>query len=98
MPFEKGKSGNPNGRKNGSPNKLTAAAKLAIETAAEGLGGAKRLEAWVREDPLNERAFWTQIYTKLLPLQVTDGEGKSIFPEGGIVFSISQLPGSENQT
>jgi len=25
---------------------------------------------WVREDPLNERAFWSSIYPKLLPLQV----------------------------
>jgi hypothetical protein len=25
---------------------------------------------WVRESKENERAFWTSIYTKLLPLQV----------------------------
>ena len=62
------------GRKHGSLNKTTKAAKDAIAFAAEGLGGADRLIAWAKEDPLNERAFWTSIYPKLLPLQVT-GEG-----------------------
>jgi hypothetical protein len=30
--------------------------------------------AWVQEDPANERVFWSSIYPKLLPLQLT-GEG-----------------------
>jgi hypothetical protein len=58
------------GRPKGVPNKATRAAKEAIAFAAEGLGGAERLVAWAQEDPLNERAFWTSIYPKLLPLQV----------------------------
>ena len=58
------------GRPKGSRNKTTATAKEAIQLAAEGLGGTARLIAWVREDPLNERVFWGQIYPKLLPLQV----------------------------
>lgn len=62
------------GRAKGTPNKTTAAAKDAIAQAAEELGGANRLVAWAKEDPLNERAFWATIYPKLLPLQVT-GEG-----------------------
>ena len=55
------------GRPAGSLNKTTRAAKEAIAFAAEGLGGAERLIDWAKEDPLNERAFWTQIYPKLLP-------------------------------
>lgn len=34
------------------------------------VGGADRLAAWVQESPENEKAFWTTIYPKLLPLQV----------------------------
>jgi hypothetical protein len=52
-------------------NKVTALAKDAIAAAADRLGGVDRLVAWVREDRNNERVFWGQIYTKLLPLQVS---------------------------
>jgi hypothetical protein len=62
------------GRPKGVPNKTTQAAKDAIALAAEALGGADRLTEWAKEDPANEKAFWTTIYPKLLPLQVT-GEG-----------------------
>jgi hypothetical protein len=62
------------GRPKGSRNKTTQIAKDAIAEAAEQLGGAARLVAWAKEDKANERIFWGQIYTKLLPLQVT-GEG-----------------------
>ena len=86
------------GRTKGRANKLTTAAKSAIEMAAEGLGGAQRLVAWAKEDPLNERAFWTQIYTKLLPLQVTGKDDKPLIPPGGIRFVFRQQPGSENKT
>jgi len=58
------------GRPKGSPNKTTAAAKQVIQQASEELGGAERLVAWAKEDALNERAFWSSIYPKLLPLQV----------------------------
>jgi hypothetical protein len=64
------------GRAKGCPNKTTKTAKDAIAMAAEKLGGAARLVAWVKEDPVNERVFWGSIYPKLLPLQVTgDGGG-----------------------
>lgn len=59
------------GRPKGSQNKTTVAAKEAIALAAEKLGGTDRLVAWAQEDPLNERAFWSTIYPKLLPLQLS---------------------------
>lgn len=62
------------GRAKGTPNKTTQTAKDAIALAADRLGGVTRLVAWAKSDPLNERAFWSTIYPKLLPLQVT-GEG-----------------------
>jgi hypothetical protein len=64
------------GRVKGSLNKTTKTAKEAIALAAEGLGGTNRLIAWAQEDPLNERAFWSSIYPKLLPLQVS-GPGEN---------------------
>jgi len=70
--FKKGEKRPKQGKR--SPAKTTLAAKEAIQMAADGLGGAKRLIEWAKEDPLNERAFWTSVYPKLLPLQVS-GEG-----------------------
>lgn len=58
------------GRPKGSRNKVSAEAKAVIAEAAEALGGAERLLAWAQLDPLNERAFWSTIYPKLLPLTV----------------------------
>ena len=65
------------GRPKGTPNKLTASVKEAIEHAAETIGGAARLAAWAKEAPENEKAFWTQVYPKLLPLQVTGPGGNT---------------------
>jgi hypothetical protein len=63
------------GRPKGSPNKTTSIAKDAIAKAADELGGADRLIEWIKEEPINERIFWKDIYTKLLPLQV-NGSGE----------------------
>lgn len=73
--------GNP-GKPKGAVNKTTLAAKDAISQAAEALGGAERLVAWVQENPQNERVFWGTIYPKLLPLQV-NGSG----PNGELMLS-----------
>ena len=72
------------GRPKGAQNKTTKAAKDAIAEAAEKLGGTNRLVKWAKEDPLNERAFWSTIYPKLLPLQVTG-------PNGGAIRTITQV-------
>lgn len=58
------------GRPKGAVNKTTTLAKDAIAMAAEGLGGTTRIIAWAQEAPENERAFWTQLYTKLIPAQL----------------------------
>jgi hypothetical protein len=62
------------GRPKGALNKTTKAAKDAIALAAEGLGGTERLIEWAQSDPLNERAFWTTIYPKLIPVTLAGDE------------------------
>lgn len=73
-PVKEGKRGP--GRPKGARNKTTMAAKTMIEEAAERLGGVDRMVNWVKEDPANERAFWSTVYPKLLPLQVS-GPGEN---------------------
>jgi len=60
------------GRKKGTPNKLTSTAKDSIAQCASMLEqNGRSLYTWVSEDPSNEKAFWVQMYTKLLPLQLS---------------------------
>lgn len=79
------------GRQKGTPNKLTMAAREAIATAAEALGGAERLVQWAQEAPENERAFWVNIYPKLVPLQLT-GDAES---PGTVTFTWSSTTTTE---
>jgi hypothetical protein len=73
--------GNP-GKPKGATNKTTRAAKDAIALAAEGLGGVNRIIEWAQEDPINERAFWSSMYPRLLPVQVSGD------PENPLLHSI----------
>jgi hypothetical protein len=66
MPFVKGKSGNPKGRKPGTPNKITADVKEAILASFDTVGGADYL---VEQAAKNPQAYLTLI-GKVLPLQV----------------------------
>ena len=71
------------GRPKGSRNKVTGVAKDIIAEAADRLGGVERLVAWAKEDAQNERAYWAQIFPKLLPLQVAGENGQAL---GVVVF------------
>ncbi len=62
-------------------NKIGATAKDIIAGAATKLGGETRLVEWAKEAPENERAFWSTIYPKLLPLQVTGSDGRTLAQE-----------------
>lgn len=66
------------GRPKGIPNKITTAAKQVIAEAAEMLGGVQRLVDWAKEDAENEAKFWTTIYPKLIPVQLTGEDGGAI--------------------
>lgn len=74
MGFKRGEGGRPRGAK----NKLGVAAKTAIAQAAAELGGVERLVAWAKEHKDNERAFWTVVFPKLVPHEVSGPDGGDI--------------------
>lgn len=37
--------------------------------------------AWAKEDPMNERAFWSSMYPKLVPHEVTGANGGPVVIE-----------------
>ena len=78
------------GRPKGALNKTTQMAKDAIAAAAEGLGGTQRLIDWAKSDPLNERAFWSTIYPKLLPLQVAGEMDHNVKVSGALAWQPPQ--------
>lgn len=69
------------GRPKGSQNKTTKEAKALISEVAERLGGADRMYDWVLAAPENEKAFWSQVYPKLLPLTVGGDPGAPLVHE-----------------
>ena len=52
------KSGRSPGRPKGVPNKMTMAAKEAVQYAADNLGGGYRLLEWAQESPFNGQVFF----------------------------------------
>ena len=67
MPYKKGESGNPAGRKPGTPNKTTSAMREAILEAFDRAGGADYLERLAEDDP---RTF-VALLAKLVPREVS---------------------------
>lgn len=71
-PFKKGhKKIENSGRKTGTPNHRTVFVKGMLEECAQRIGGLDRLIAWVEADVENERIFWSQMFMRLLPVQVS---------------------------
>ena len=54
------------GRPKGIPNKITASAREAFQIAFDGMGGAKALLSWGKDNP---DKFYP-IYAKLIPVEV----------------------------
>lgn len=75
MPFAKGKSGNPAGRKKGAANKLTVSVKVALEQAFEGIGGVDAFIAWGKKE--KNRADFYRLWGKLAPkpMEVSGTDG-----------------------
>lgn len=66
------------GRKKGSQNKVTKAAKEAIHEAFQRLGDVDGLVEW---SELNKKEFYTIIWPKIIPLQVGGEQGNPIVTE-----------------
>ncbi len=66
MAFAKGKSGNPRGRKPGTMNADTKAAKEAFAMAFEGVGGVPALTRWAKKNPTE----FFKLYSKLIPVEL----------------------------
>ena len=67
--WEEGEKRN-RGRPKGSQNKVTQAAKEAIEKVFDDLGGADGLYEWTLDDPANKRIFYGQVWPKILPKEI----------------------------
>ena len=55
------------GRQPGTPNKLTTAAREAIQLTFDNLGGVPALTEWAKE---NQDIFYSRVWPRILPLQV----------------------------
>jgi hypothetical protein len=69
--FKKGTPKPPNsGRKKGTPNLQTSETKANIEGAYAARGGLDRLLKWIDKSDLNETIFYSQMWMRLLPIQM----------------------------
>lgn len=93
MPFKKGQSGNPKGRKKGEPNKNTGVIRDMVLAALEGAGGVKYLQTQATENP---NAFLSLV-GKVLPLQVTGKDDAPLLPPNA-VFVFPIRPEAVNKT
>lgn len=69
------------GRPKGAVNKTTKAAKEAIAEAFEKMGGTKALVTWAAKSDDNRKVFYSQIWPKIVPLQVGGDQDNPIVTE-----------------
>ena len=76
MKYQKGQSGNPNGRKKGSKNKFTTLKEEFLKTFhdEDGIDGAEGMKKLIKDSVKNKFIF-LQMISKMLPSNVTvDGD------------------------
>lgn len=68
MPFKKGESGNPEGRRKGSKNKFTTLKDEFLKAFydEDGISGAEGIKELLRNSPRNKMAY-LQMIAKMLP-------------------------------
>lgn len=68
MPFKKGQSGNPAGKKKGSTNRFTDL-KTSFLSVYQRLGGDDALLKWAQDDPRNQSTFYIMLKS-MLPKEI----------------------------
>ncbi len=72
------------GRPKGSQNKRTLAAKAALESAFQKLGGAKALAAWAEANPTDFYRIWSKLVPQ--PREVSGPDGGPVNVSGVILL------------
>lgn len=72
MAFQRGKP-KTGGRKKGTPNRMSAAAREAFALAFNKVGGVDGLQEWAR----THRTEFYRLYARLIPVEITRGETPS---------------------
>jgi len=75
MPFKKGESGNPCGRKKGSKNKFTVDVQQTAFEIFEALGGVKGATEYFEKNSQTKGQFYN-IFYKMLPSSITGKQGE----------------------
>jgi hypothetical protein len=70
------KRARPGAGKAAAPAPLATVARDAIALAFEEIGGVSALAEWVKASEDNRKAFYTNLYPKLIALQAGDGEAE----------------------
>lgn len=78
MPFKKGQSGNPDGRKEGTPNKLTTTIKQVFTEVFHKLQTKPEQEyallKWATKNPTE----FYKLCSRLIPTEITGKDGKEL--------------------
>jgi hypothetical protein len=73
--FKKGNSGNPNGRRRGTANKVTLAFREAMTVAFDEMGGTAELVTWARANPTEFYKLAVRLVPPGSPIDIGPLEG-----------------------
>lgn len=80
MKFQKGRSGNPKGRKPGSKNKITLTVKTAILEALNEGKGAVAFFKKLKNGSAEDRRTFANICARMVPHELTGPDGGPLIP------------------